>query len=68
MLDFCADIVASVPDPITDEDAGEAKKKKRAPRKKKDSSKKDDDFEDEGEEPEDVKPIKGGSDDDYDEE
>lgn len=59
-FDFCADIVASVPDPISEGADGEPKKK-RAPRKKKEVAPKDEDEED-------AKPVKDEDDgDDYEE-
>jgi hypothetical protein len=60
-FDFCADIVAGVPDPISDETGADGEpKKKRAPRKKKEAAPKE-------EEDEDTKPEKDEDDDDYEE-
>ncbi|ORY90235.1 histone-fold-containing protein [Leucosporidium creatinivorum] len=62
-FDFCADIVAGVPDPISDETGADGEpKKKRAPRKKKEkevAAKEEDE--------EDTKPGKDEDDDDYEE-
>ncbi|GAA5909309.1 hypothetical protein JCM6882_000947 [Rhodosporidiobolus microsporus] len=75
-LDFCADIVESVPDPLEGEDEDGKKKKKRAPAKKKAAAAKkggSSDEDDASEEEEDEKPkakkakAKVGADEDYEE-
>jgi hypothetical protein len=68
-LDFCADIVESVPDPLEGEE-DDKPKKKRAPKKKKDDFIASED-EDEEEKPKKGKkkaPVVKGEDEDYEEE
>jgi hypothetical protein len=56
-FDFCADIVAAVPDPITDEGGADGEPKKKRVRKKKVVAKKEEQEEEEDED-EETKPVK----------